>query len=181
MHAARVPFVRVGLGLCLWVLAASALSPARAAGPEDPVTPGPSAGVWMTVSNETLDHMRGGFDPGNGLMVSFAITRAVYINGNLMTQTTLDFSHLSDLTTAQVAQLGKQLSNLNLIQNGPGNTAQALPSGASVGTIVQNTLNNQQIQSQTIINASSNSLGMIKNLNTLTTLSNAVNAAVGSH
>jgi hypothetical protein len=178
MDAARIPLVRIGL--CLWLVAASVLTPARAAGPGAPEMPRASAGVWMTVGDDTLDHMRGGFDPGNGLLVSFAITRAVYINGSLVTQTTLDFSHITDLTAVQTAQLGKQLSNLNLVQNGPGNTAQTLPSGASVGTIVQNTLNNQQIQSQTVINASSNSIGMIKNLNTLTTLNSALNAAIGS-
>lgn len=180
MNAPRLPFARIWRGLCPWVAALGVMAPAHAAGPDDSETPRASAGVWMTVSNETLDHMRGGFDPGNGLLVSFAITRAVYINGNLVTQTTLDFSHLTDLSAAQSAQLGKQLAGINLVQNGPGNTAQALPSGASVGTIVQNTLNNQQIRSQTVIDASSNSLGMMKNLNTLSTLNSAVNAAIGS-
>lgn len=182
MNTARIPFARTGLGLCLWLAAASVMTPAQAAGPgpDDADTPRASAGVWMTVGNETLDSMRGGFDPGNGLLVSFAITRAVYINGSLVTQTTLDFSHLTDLTAAQSTQLGKQLASMNLIQNGPGNTAQALPNGASVGTIVQNTLNNQQIRSQTVIDASSNSLGMMKNLNTLGSLNSALNAAIGS-
>jgi hypothetical protein len=134
----------------------------------------------MAVSNQQLDHMRGGFDPGNGLLVSFGISRAVYINGNLVTQTTLDFGHLTDLTAAQAAQLNKQLASLNLVQNGPGNTVQAQQGGGNFGTIIQNTLNNQHIVNTTIINATTNSLGMVKNLNTLSTLNEALTGAVGS-
>lgn len=177
MNAARLPFVRTGLQIGLCLLAGSILSPAQAAGP-DPEQQ--SAGVWMTVSDQTLDHMRGGFDPGNGLLVSFGITRAVYINGNLVTQTTLDFGHLTDLTQAQAAQLNKQLASLNLVQNGPGNTVQPQQGGANFGTIIQNTLDNQHIVNQTVINASSNSAGMIKNINTLSTLRDSLLGAVGS-
>lgn len=177
MHAARLPFVRAGLRVCLCLLVGSVLSPALAAGPDSEE---PSAGVWMTVSDQTLDHMRGGFDPGNGLLVSFGITRATYINGSLVTQTTLDFSHINDLTPVQAAQLNKQMASLNLVQNGPGNTVQAQQGGVNFGTIIQNTLDNQHIVNQTIINASSNSAGMIKSLNTLSTLQDSLLSSVGT-
>jgi hypothetical protein len=178
MNAARLPFVRAGLRLGLCLLAGSVLSPALAAGPDSEEA---SAGVWMTVSDKTLDHMRGGFDPGNGLLVSFGITRATYINGNLVTQTTLDFSHITDLTPAQATQLSKQMASLNLVQNGPGNTVQAQQGGVNFGTIIQNSLNNQTIVNQTIINASSNSAGTIKNINTLSTLNDSLLGAIGMH
>jgi hypothetical protein len=177
MNAACLPFLRAGLRLGLCMLAGNVISPAQAAGP-DPEEQ--SAGVWMTVSDQTLDHMRGGFDPGNGLLVSFGISRAVYINGNLVTQTTLDFGHLTDLTPAQATQLNKQLASLNLVQNGPGNTVQPQQGGANFGTIIQNTLDNQHIVNQTVINASSNSAGMVKNINTLSTLRDSLLGAVGS-
>jgi hypothetical protein len=153
-------------------------SPAQAAHPD---TEGRREEIWMAVNDGKLDTLRGGFDPGNGLLVSFGITRAVYINGNLVTQTTLDFSHLNDLTAAQAAQLSKQLASLNIVQNGPGNTVQAQQGGVNFGTIIQNSLNNQHIENQTIINASSNSMGMLKNLNSLSTLNQSLLNAVGAH
>jgi hypothetical protein len=177
MNAARHPFARAGLRLGLCLLMGGALSPALAAGPDSEE---PSAGVWMTVSDKTLDHMRGGFDPGNGLLVSFGITRATYINGSLVTQTTLDFSHINDLTPAQATQLNKQMASLNLVQNGPGNTVQAQQGNVNFGTIIQNSLDNQHIVNQTIINASSNSAGMIKALNTLSTLQDSLLGSVGT-
>jgi hypothetical protein len=151
--------------------------PAQAA---DPDPEGRSEEIWMAVNDGKLDTLRGGFDAGNGLLVSFGITRAVYINGNLVTQTTLDFGHLTDLTAAQAAQLSKQLASLNIVQNGPGNTVQAQQGGVNFGTIIQNSLSNQHIENQTIINASSNSMGTLKNLNSLSTLNDSLLSAVGA-
>ncbi|MDM0072903.1 hypothetical protein QTH90_00800 [Variovorax sp. J2P1-59] len=175
MHARHFPSARLGLGLCLCALAGSALSQVQAGEP-DPVPRHEE--VWMAVSGHTLDQMRGGFDPGNGLLVSFGITRAVYINGNLVTQTTLDFGQINNLTPVQAAQLDKQLSSLNLVQNGPGNTVQAQQGGANYGTVIQNTLDNQRIVNQTVINASSNAAGMLKNFNIQSTVSDAVARAI---
>ena len=174
------PFARAGLRLGLCLLFGSALLPALPAQAAGPDPEEPSAGVWMTVSDQKLDHMRGGFDPGTGLLVSFGISRATYINGSLVTQTTLDFSHVRDLTPAQATQLNKQMASLNLVQNGPGNTVQAQQGGVAFGTVIQNTLDNQHIVNQTVINASSNSAGMVKNLNTLSTLNDSLLRAVGS-
>ena len=62
-------------------------------------------------------------------------------------------------------------SNLTLIQNGPGNTFVSGPiSAATVGTIVQNTLNDQKIQSVTAINATVNSLQLVRAQNFQSTL-----------
>ncbi|MDL9998285.1 hypothetical protein QTI24_06715 [Variovorax sp. J22P240] len=177
MKARHFPFVRSVLGLCLCALAGSALSQAHS-GESDPVPRREE--LWMAVSSHTLDQMRGGFDPGNGLLVSFGITRAVYINGNLVTQTTLDFGHINNLTPAQAAQLDKQLSSLNLVQNGPGNTVAAQQGGANYGTVIQNTLDNQHIVNQTVINATSNAAGMLKNYNIQSSVSDAVARAIMS-
>lgn len=175
MHAGRPPFARIAWGLCLSALAGSALSQ-ESSGEPDPVPRHEE--VWMAVSGQTLDQMRGGFDPGNGLLVSFGITRAVYINGNLVTQTTMDFGQVNNLTPVQAAQLNKQLSSLNLVQNGPGNTVQSQQGGANYGTVIQNTLDNQRIVNQTVINATSNSAGMLKNFNIQSTVSDAVARAI---
>ncbi|MBO9516257.1 MAG: hypothetical protein J7549_19245 [Variovorax sp.] len=178
MTAARFPFVQVAIGLYA-LMVGSVLSPARAEDPEYGQPPR-SEEVWLAASNHDLDQMRGGFDPaGTGLMVSFGITRAVYINGDLVTQTTLDFGHLTDLTPVQAAQLDRQLASLNLVQNGPGNTYQAQAGASNFGTVIQNSLSNQNIVNQTVINASTNSAGMVRSLNILSTLNDSLAAAVG--
>jgi Na+-translocating ferredoxin:NAD+ oxidoreductase RnfE subunit len=135
--------------------------------------------LWTAVEDSTLDAMRGGFDFGNGLTVSFGIERAVYINGALVTSTTLNVGDLARVTPEHAALVNRQAAAMNLVQNGPGNLT-TLSSGdlARPGTVIQNTLNNQQIQSQTIINATSNSLGLMKTLNTLTSLREALGNSV---
>jgi hypothetical protein len=128
------------------------------------------------VSESTLAQLRGGFDLG-GLMVSFGITRAVYVNGALLTETTLNLGQLSQLTPVQAAQVGSQIGAVNLVQNGPGNSV--TPGLTGAGTIIQNTLNNQNIDVRTMINASSNGLGMVRGLNSLRTLNDALAGSVG--
>jgi hypothetical protein len=144
----------------------------------DAATPAAEANdgaVWHTVSEARLDTLRGGFDTG-GLLVSFGITRAVYVNGALLTETTLNLGQLSQLSPAQATQLGSQIAGLSLVRNGPGNTASldsAMSSGiagALPGVIVQNTLNNQSINVQTMINATSNGLGILRSMNSARTL-----------
>jgi len=134
--------------------------------------------TWMAVSDDTLDSNRGGFDLGQGLLVSFGITRAVFINGELAAQTTLNFGQLDKMTAGQAMELGRQLSALNLVQNGPGNTVEG-PLGAVGGTVIQNTLNNQRIANHTVINVETNGLSLMKQLNTAATLSEGIARAVG--
>lgn len=134
--------------------------------------------TWMAVSDQTLDAQRGGFDLGAGLLVSFGITRAVFINGELATQTTLNFGQLDKITAGQAAELGRQLSALNLVQNGPGNTVEA-PIGGMGGTVIQNTLNDQRIANHTVINVQTNGMSLLKELNTAATLNEGIARAVG--
>ncbi|WP_162290899.1 hypothetical protein [Acidovorax carolinensis] len=152
---------------------------------------------WMAVGDQKLDSLRGGFSLGDGLMVSFGISRAVYINGALITETTINVGRMADITPAQATQLSQKLATLSLVQNGPGNTFASSPStttisnpdaagptvtaiaGSSTGTLIQNSLNNQQIRYQTIINASSNGLGMVRSMNLHNTLTEAVQQSIG--
>lgn len=164
-------------GLCLLAVLAGFLGAAQA---KEPDPHPPADGLWQTVSDQTLDSLRGGFALGDGLLVSFGITRAVYINGELITQMTLNFGQLSHLTPVQAEQLSRQLGATNLVvQNGPGNSIAPESAGAAFTTIIQNTLNNQQILQQTVINASSNAMGIIKNLNTQATVNEALARAIG--
>jgi hypothetical protein len=153
--------------------------------------------LWMAVGDNTLDSLRGGFSMGDGLMVSFGISRAVFINDALITETTLNVGHMEDLTPAHAAQLSQKLTTLSLVQNGPGNTFASGPStttssssgatgptvtdiaGNTTGTLIQNSLNNQQIRYQTIINASSNGLGLVRSSNLHNTLAEAIQQGIG--
>ena len=134
--------------------------------------------TWMAVSDRTLDSQRGGFDLGAGLLVSFGITRAVYINGELASQTTLNFGQLDKITAAQATELSRQLNTLNLVQNGPGNTVEG-PLGGIGGVVIQNTLSNQRIANHTVINAQTNGMSLLKDLNTAATLNEGIARAVG--
>ena len=135
--------------------------------------------IWMAVSDTKLDDQRGGFDLGSGLLVNFGITRAVYVNGDLVTQTTLDFGNLTSLTPAQAAQLSEQMRALNLVQTGPGNIVDPSVNPGAGATIVQNTLNNQHISNQTIINASSNAMSTIKGMNSMATITDGLSRGLG--
>lgn len=139
-----------------------------------------SRDAWLAaVDDSSLDQMRGGFDTGSGLLVSFGIQRAVYINGNLVTTTSFNIPDVAKVSGAQAAMLAA--GTASLVQNGSGNSIEAGALSQAVGaTVIQNTLNNQKIQNMTIINTTTNSLGMLKGLNTQATLRDALSSAVGA-
>ena len=135
---------------------------------------------WLAaVSDTNLDQMRGGFDTGSGLLVSFGIQRAVYINGNLVTTTSFNIPDVSKVTSTEAAMLGSTIGTTNVVQNGPGNTIQpGALSQAVAATVIQNSLNNQNIQNLTIIDTTTNSLGMLKSMNSQSTLRDALSNSV---
>ncbi len=136
---------------------------------------------WLAVNEADLDNMRGGFDTDAGLKVSVGIQRAVYINGNLSTTNGFNIADVGKLTNGQTGLSNTTAGTINLVQNGPGNTFQPGPMPqVTTATVIQNTLNNQNIQSLTIINATTNSSGMFKGINFQSSLQDAVQNAVGS-
>ncbi|BAL22568.1 hypothetical protein [Azoarcus sp. KH32C] len=121
------------------------------------------------VDDDTLDGLRGGFETPGGLVMSFGIERLVYINGALTSMTRLNVADLGSLSGSGIdpAQLSAVGSTLAVIQNGPNNTfvSDALADGAfatAFATVIQNSLNNQRIQAVTTINATVNSLDMMR-------------------
>ena len=64
---------------------------------------------WKPVAQERLDDLRGGFDVGAGLQVSFGIERAVYINGALVVATSLTIPDVSRITADQASRLATAL------------------------------------------------------------------------
>ena len=120
------------------------------------------------VSEKVLDRMRGGFqsDP-NGPMMSFGIQRSVYINGQLVSSTVLTIPNLLQLTN-------NPSNAFTLVQNGAGNAMTTHPSSLPpLMTVIQNSLDHQTIQNQTVINATVAALS----LNRALALGNAVSQA----
>lgn len=141
----------------------------------------------IRVSNERLDSTRGGLD-ANSILLSIGISRAVFINNELVITTTLNIPGFN--TNSQVnspATLTQKLgtganpaipppgaralpvvtlngNGMSLIQNGLNNTAtlQNLP---SAGSLIQNTLDNQSIRSLTTIDAKVPSQNIARSLN----------------
>lgn len=131
------------------------------------------------VDAETLDTVRGGFAYGDNLLVTLGIDRLVKINGNVVDQSSLQFGDVGKLAngTTQVANDAAQ--GTRLIQNGQV-AATTLATGALGGTVIQNTLNDQLINSQTTIRASVNNAGVVQAMNFNASLNQALNTAVGS-
>ena len=135
---------------------------------------------WMPVSAEALDEARGGYDLGNGLMASFGIDRAVYVNGNLVTSTSFNVPDIAHMTTAQATAMQSALNTVTVTQVGPNNTFDPSSIGQNAGaTVIQNTLNGQHIQSITTINTSVNTLNAFRQANFQDALQQAQLQAIG--
>jgi hypothetical protein len=110
----------------------------------------------------------------------------------LVSQAAFKLPDLSQISVEQARQVNDALAQAKLVQTGAGNSVgSALGSGlggdnplaglAGLGaaTVVQNSLNNQNIQTLTQIDAGVNSLGMLHAINTQGVLRDALMGAVG--
>jgi len=166
------------IGRCLLFLAGSAcLGTSLAAEERQAFRPD----EWMAVSDQQLDTQRGGFDAGSGLAVSFGIIRTVMVNGDLVSKTSFNLPDVTKITSEQARLASAAIADSGLVQIGPNNFVDAgVSSSLATGTLIQNSLNDQQIQTLTIINTGVNSLGLLKALNTQTVLNDALLGAAGS-
>lgn len=148
---------------CLRALAGLALMVGVAHAQEPPMAPA----HWpAAVSEHRLDAVRGGFDFGRGLLASFGIERAVYINGNLVASSSVRIPDVAHVTPAQADALAAAVGTVNVIQIGPGNSFDPAALRQTGGaTVIQNTLDNQNIQSLTTLDASVNNLNLFHSLN----------------
>jgi hypothetical protein len=136
---------------------------------------------WTPVDEDQLEQMRGGFGDAAGLTVSLGIERLVSINGDVVSRTHIDIADLNRLSAEQVRQTGDALSSVKLIQNGRDNIYEAGESArVAGGVVIQNTLNDQLIRSQTVISSTVNSASLLKSLNFQGTLSDALSRAAGA-
>jgi hypothetical protein len=135
---------------------------------------------WAPVNDEQLERTRGGFMTPGGLEMSLGIERLVSINGNVVARTSFDISNLSHLSGEQLRQTSDALSSIKLIQNGSDNIYQAGDAAhVAGGLVIQNTLNDQLIRSQTIISSTVNSASLLKTMNFQGSLSDALTRAAG--
>ena len=86
--------------------------------------PSPFGGEKVAINEKSLDRIRGGFI-GDGLKISFGIERAVYVNGALVTTTSLNVSELGRISAGRGTHLVRTAATLALIQSGSGNTVGA--------------------------------------------------------
>lgn len=132
------------------------------------------AGV-VALGSSQLDQVRGGFISPEGMKISFGIERAVYLNGTLVTTTSLNIADLSKIAGGQAQVSGNGLGSLGLLQSGPGNVfVPGTISSTSAGTIIQNTLNDQKIQTITRIDAAVNSTGILRAINLQSSMQGAI-------
>lgn len=122
---------------------------------------------WIPANNEQLDKVRGGFNLDTGLNVSFGIIRTVTINGDLVSRTNFDLPDITRINPDQARLVNAALGETGLVQAGSGNFINpGIVTDLNGGTVIQNSLNDQQIQTLTVINTGVNSLGLLKSINT---------------
>lgn len=111
------------------------------------------------VNEAILDGLRGGFQSApNGPIISFGIERSVFVNGQFVASTVLNIPDLMRAST-------DPRHGFTLIQTGAANAV--IPDASSLPplmTVIQNSLDNQRIQHQTVIDATVTGLGWTRSL-----------------
>jgi hypothetical protein len=125
------------------------------------ITPGES---WQAVGDGRLDAVRGGFDIGSGLLASFGIDRQIFVNGQLVASSVVDIPDVARITPQQADTLAAVANTVTMVQVGMGNTADPATVG-QLSTVIQNTLDHQDIRSLTTLNISVNNLSAFRGLN----------------
>jgi hypothetical protein len=112
---------------------------------------------WAAVDDSELALTRGGFDLGNGVLVSLGVERLVSINGTVVANTHFSIPDMTQLSAAEAQQASDTMA----------------------AVLVQNSLNDQAIRTQTTINTTVANLAMLKAINFESSLRDALNSAVG--
>ncbi|MYM81959.1 hypothetical protein GTP44_08295 [Duganella sp. FT50W] len=112
---------------------------------------------WTAVDDRQLQQARAGFALGGGMLVSLGVERLVSINGTVVANTHFSIPDMTQLSAAQ-AQMA---------------------SDAMAAVLVQNSLNDQAIRSQTTINITVANLALLKAINFERSLRDALSGAVG--
>lgn len=137
-------------------------------------------GAGKPVDVEVLDRTRGGFEVAGGLSLSLGIERVVSVNGEILARTNFAIPDLSAMTADQARLTQDAIGAAHMIQIGGNNYAAAdlnLPNGA---TLIQNTLNGQDIRTATTITSTVNSMSLLKDMNFQSTIRDAVVRSPGT-
>lgn len=127
------------------------------------------------VSDGRLAAIRGGFDLGNGLVASFGISRAIFVNGTLVASINVDIPDLAQIDSAQANALASLANDVTVIRNGPGNFADPAAFDRVTGALViQNSLDGQQIRALTTLDTTVRNLAQFSSLNIGNTLQQAL-------
>lgn len=131
-----------------------------------------------SVAPDQLGELRGGFETPGGLRLNFGIERVVMINGVLQSTTSLRVDELGKLVGGKGAGEAIAAGNtLAVIQSGQNNVVTSPLPGTTLATVVQNSLNNQKIQSVTTINATINSAEVMRQMRMQQSLQEALGRA----
>jgi hypothetical protein len=152
------------------LLAGSSTASTVAAAPDD----------WVAVAPAVLDEARAGFTLPSGLAVGIGIERTVAVNGDVVAHTRFVVPDLRQLSSEQALQARDALSTVTLVQNGAARVDPAVLAGTVGATVIQNSLNDQHIQTRTVIDASVNSLASFKAINFQSSLGDAIARAAGA-
>lgn len=134
--------------LVLLVALAGALLPLRAAAGD-----GPFSAAAPVVADRELDRLRGGFIDGRGVFASFGIERSLLVNGQVVVSQSVRIADLSRVSAADLA---------------------ALRSIAAGAAVFQNTQNNQTIRNSVVIDATTNTLGILQRIGAARALNDAL-------
>jgi hypothetical protein len=138
----------------------------------------PTAG-WGAVDEGELERTRGGFDPGNGMLVSLGVERLVSINGTVVVKSRFAIPDVTQLSAAQARMASEALAGA-VVQVGAGNRVDAGLAGQAMGALlIQNSANDQAIRSQTTISTTVGNLALLKAVNFESSLRQALSGALG--
>jgi len=134
---------------------------------------------WAAVDDSALEQARGGFDLGNGMLVSLGVERLVSINGTVVVNSRFSIPDVTQLSAAE-ARLASDALAAAVVQVGAGNRIDPDLSAHTMGALlIQNSANDQAIRSQTTISTTVGNLAMLKAANFESTLRAALNSAIG--
>jgi hypothetical protein len=134
-----------------------------------------SAGQYVladrqTVTNPELDAMRGGYVTDSGFQISLGITKAVFVDGVLQTLSSLNIPDLANRRHADTVTIVQNSGSQILGQQG-NQVSDPQAGGLTILTnngltVIQNSLNQQVIQHKTIVDVTTNSVSVVRQMNT---------------
>jgi hypothetical protein len=136
---------------------------------------------WVAVDAAVLDEARGGFTLPSGLAVAIGIERSIAVNGEVVARTRFEIPDVRLMSPQQAMQAREAMSAVMLVQNGTTGIDRTGLSGTVGAMVIQNTLNDQHIETRTVIDASVNTLAGFKAINFQASLGDALARAAGGH